>query len=118
MGKQSENQRSIDKKSIYNAEIEKLHTIFAEVDEPKRELVDGLIQEAAFLYSENAALRESLKNTGMIKVHPNNPQLQKMLPAATQYLKNLNSYAVVIKTLNGILSKNLIEEDDDMEEFE
>jgi hypothetical protein len=41
------------------------------------------------------------------------------MPAAIQYLKNVNSYAVIIKTLNSILSKNEIDtEDDDMKDFE
>ena len=34
-----------------------------------------------------------------------------------QYLKNVNSYSVIIKTLNGILQKNAMEEEDDFEAY-
>ena len=54
----------------------------------------------------------------MVKIHPEHPDIQKPTEAAKQYLKNVNSYAVVIKTLNGVLSKSLIAEEDDMSEFE
>lgn len=109
----------MEKTDIYKAEIEKLTEIFGNVDESKRKLVEGLIEDAAFLKAENWELKNLLKETGMIKVHPTNKGLQKQVPAAKQYLQNLNSYAIVVRTLNGILSKDLIEEDDDdLEEFE
>lgn len=108
----------MDKQDEYLKEYTKLHEIFADVEENKQKLVDGLIKDAAFLYSESLELRKLLNITGMIKVSPNNPSLQKQIPAAAQYLKNLNSYAVVIKTLNGILSKNEIEIEEDMSDFE
>jgi len=113
-----ENAEVLDKQTVFQNEFEKLTSIFAEVEESKRKLVAGLIQEAAFLYAENYELRNMLKLTGMIRINPDIPSQQKPIPAAAQYLKNLNSYAVVVKTLNGVLSKNIIEPDDGMEEFE
>lgn len=103
----------MEKKDIYKAEFEKLTEIFSNVDESKRKLVEGLIEDAAFLKSENWGLKNLLKETGMIKVHPKNKGLQKQVLGSKQYLQNLNSYAIVIRTLNGILSRDLIEEDDD-----
>ena len=38
--------------------------------------------------------------------------------SAKLYNKYLNTHAVLIKTLNGILEKNVIEADDDFDEFE
>lgn len=113
-----ENQINPDKQVNFQTEYNKLTEIFKDVEEPKRKLVEGLINEAAFLYSENCELRKLLKTTGTIKCHPDHPELQKTVPAAGQYLKNLNSYAVVIKTLNGVLSKNTIDLEEDMSEFE
>lgn len=118
MEKHIESPPTIDKQAIYSRELEKLTEIFTEVEESKRKMVDGLIQEAAFLYAEDCELRNMLKISGMIRINPNNSSQQKQVPAAAQYLKNLNSYAVVIKTLNGVLMKNIVEEDDGMEEFE
>ncbi|MBB6218194.1 regulator of replication initiation timing [Anaerosolibacter carboniphilus] len=106
------------KQDVYKAECEKLAEIFQEVESSKRRLVEGLIEDAAFLKAENFVLKQSLENTGMVKIHPQHPDLQKPIEAGKQYLKNLNSYAIVIKTLNGILQKNAIEEDDELGEFE
>ncbi|XID91045.1 hypothetical protein ACF3MZ_21335 [Paenibacillaceae bacterium WGS1546] len=107
------------KKAEYDKELARLRDIFAKVDPDKSELVDGLLHDAAFLKTENAELREVLGKTGTVVVHPTNPQLQKPVEAAKQYLKNVNSYSVIIKTLNGILNKNMLDEDDDdMSEFE
>ena len=108
----------MSKSDVYQKELNKLTEIFAEVDDPKRKLVQGLIEDAAFLLAENSVLRDIIKTAGMVKVHPNYPEIQKPTEAAKQYLKNVNSYAVVIKTLNGVLSKSLIEPEDDLSEYE
>ncbi|GAB6170929.1 hypothetical protein JCM15765_04070 [Paradesulfitobacterium aromaticivorans] len=106
------------KSEVYQKELEKLTEIFRDVDESKRRLVEGLIQDAAFLMSENSVLKETIVQTGMVKIHPQHPDVQKPIETAKQYLKNINSYAVVIKTLNGVLSKNVVDPDDGMDEFE
>lgn len=106
------------KTEVYAQELTKLQEIFAEVDPAKKQLVEGLMEDAAFLKAENSVLKESLALTGMVKFHPTNPDLQKPVEASRQYLKNVNAYAVVIKTLNGVLSKNAIDPDDDMSDFE
>lgn len=108
----------MSKTDVFQKELDKLTEIFQDVEEPKRKLVEGLIEDAAFLKAENHDLRQSLSVTGMVKVHPQHPEIQKPVEAARQYLKNVNSYAVVIKTLNGILNKSAIEEDDELSEFE
>ena len=58
-----------------------------------------------------------MKETGTVKIHPEFPELQKPIESAKQYRQNANTYAVVIKTLNGILSKDGIEQDDDFKKF-
>lgn len=108
----------MDKMAVFERERAKLTEIFANVDESKKKLVEGLIQEASFLLAENQSLRQLMQETGMLKVHPTNKSLQKQTEAGKQYLKNVNSYAVIIKTLNGILNKNMIEDEDELSEFE
>ena len=98
-------------------EREKLTKIFDQVDDNKRQLVEGLINDAAFLFAQNQALRQIMAESGMIKIHPTKPELQKPTETARQYLKNSNAYAVIIKTLNGILSKDALEPDDELENF-
>jgi len=107
----------LNKQEIYNNELKKLNDIFADVEESKRKLVEGLILDAAFLKAENYTLKETLKATGMIKINPKDRTLQKKVLAADQYLKNVNTYATVIKSLNSVLSKNIIEEDDGFDDW-
>lgn len=106
------------KNDVYRRELEKLREIFKDVDPSKAQLVEGLIEDAAFLKAENTELRARLAEIGMIEFHPTNPKRQRQVEAAKQYLKNVNSYAVVIKTLNGVLSKNVLDPDDGMDDFE
>ena len=108
----------MSKEAIYQRELAKLTEIFAEVEDSKRKLVEGLIEDGAFLKAENFALKAVLSETGMVILHPTQKQLQKPVEAAKQYLKNVNSYSVIIKTLNGVLNKNIIEEEDDLSDFE
>ncbi|WP_379136009.1 hypothetical protein [Paenibacillus sp. sgz500958] len=103
----------MEKSEVYSRELAKLQAIFADVDPSKAQLVEGLLEDAAFLKAENTVLKKALIATGMVKIHPTNPDLQKPVEAARQYLKNVNSYSVIIKTLNSILNKNIIDDDDD-----
>jgi len=106
------------KSEVYQKELEKLKEIFKDVEKSKAKLVEGLIEDASFLLAENYELKQLISETGMLKVHPNHKDMQKPIPVAKEYRQNLNSYAVVIKTLNGVLMKNTIEDDDGLDEFE
>ena len=111
-------QDSPTKQQIYAAERAKIRAIFAEVEPAKKQLVEGLIEDAAFLYAENWALRQGLQQTGMVKAHPQYPEMQKPVEAARQYRMGVNTYSVIIKALNGVLSKNLLgDEEDELEEY-
>src|SRR5690625_3344652 len=107
----------MSKRAVYETEKKKLTEIFSEVEESKRKLVEGLIEDACFLKSENHDLKVLLTKTGMVTIHPSREELQKPVEAARQYLKNVNSYSVIIKTLNGVLNKNILEDDDELSEF-
>jgi len=106
-----------DKNQVFDKELARLREIFQKVDREKADMVDGLLQDAAFLKAENYELRTRLSKTGMVEFHPENPRLQRTTEAAKQYLKNVNSYAVVVKTLNGVLMKNALEDDDEFDKF-
>lgn len=107
-----------EKNKIFQKEKKKLENLFENVDETKKQLVQGLIEDAAFLFAENQEIKNVLSEIGMVRVHPENKSLQKAVPAAAQYLKNVNSYANVIKTLNSIFGKNIIDDDDGLDEYE
>lgn len=104
----------------YKKELDKLHEIFQEVEPSKAKLIEGLIEDAAYLKAENYSLRQIIDESGgMVKVNPKNVGMQKITEAAKQYLKNVNSYSVVIKTLNGVLMKGEINDlDDELSDFE
>ncbi|MDP4095463.1 hypothetical protein OIN60_01480 [Paenibacillus sp. P96] len=106
-----------DKNDVLNKELAKLREIFKKIDPEKADLVDGLIEDAAFLKAENFELRTRMAITGMVEFHPSNPRLQRTVEAAKQYLKNVNSYAVIVKTLNGVLMKDVIEDEDEFDKF-
>lgn len=107
------------KSGVFTQELSRLREIFQRIDPEKADLVDGLLHDAAFLKAENFELRRALTVTGMVKIHPTNPSLQKPVEASKQYLKNVNAYAVIIKTLNGVLNKDMLSDDDnDLEDFE
>ncbi|MFD2442924.1 hypothetical protein ACFSO7_02890 [Bacillus sp. CGMCC 1.16607] len=108
----------MSKKAVYQQEKEKLTEIFADVEESTRRLVEGLIEDAAFLKAENYVLKENLTEIGMIIFNPNNRLQQKPVEASKQYLKNVNSYAVIIKTLNSVLNKNILEDEEELSDYE
>lgn len=99
--------------SVYEDEKNKLTKLFENVEEDKRQLVQGLIEEAAFLYADNHNLKEKINQCGgSVRFNPNNPALQKRTEAAKQFLANVNTYATVISKLNGILQNNIVEDED------
>jgi hypothetical protein len=108
----------MSKRQIYQQELAKLNEIFADVDISKRKLVEGLIEDAAFLKAENWVLKEEIAKTGMVKIHPEHPDMQKPIETGKQYLKNINSYSVVIRTLNGVLNKNILEDEEELSDYE
>lgn len=108
----------MNKKEAYTKELNKLNEIFSDVEESDKKLVEGLIQDAAFLYAENYELKQILEKTGMIKINPDNLSQQKPLPIAKEYRQNLNSYSIVIKSLSSVLQKKIDDEDDDMDDYE
>ena len=105
------------KEAEYQKELMRMREIFKNVDPLKAELAEGLIEDAAWIRVQSAELKTLMVETGMIKIHPDYRQIQKPTEAAKQYMKNVNSYAVIIKTLNGILQKDQLEEEDDFEKF-
>lgn len=108
----------MEKSEVVEREGRKLRELFNDIEPVKRQLVEGLIEDAAFLFAENRELRILMARTGMVRVHPQYPDRQKPTEAAKQYLRNTNAYSVIIKTLNSVLSKNVIDPDDGLDEYE
>jgi regulator of replication initiation timing len=112
-----ESSPDIDKQAEFQKESEKLNALFADVDENKKKLAAGLIEDAAYLYAENKYLRHILSQTGMVRINPNNSQQQRPIEAAKQYRSNVDTYSSLIGRLSRIIDAQDTEEDDDMEEY-
>lgn len=95
----------------------RLAEIFSQAPAEIQELAQGLIDDAAFLAVENRRLRGVIEQTGMVRVHPQHPEIQKTTESAGQYLKNVNSYAVVIKALAGMARKVDGEGEDELDRW-
>jgi len=98
-------------------EYERIKALFAGVDEKQLQLVEGTIMEAARLRVELNRLHEIVKQTGLVKVHPDNPMRQVELPVSRMIVKVRAGYINYIAKLSGILGRSVDDEDDDLDEF-
>lgn len=98
-------------------ELDKLLMIFEKVDPEKQQLVEKMVEHTAFLSDQLDQQKDMIKQVGMVKIHPTNPSLQKQTEVGKQYLKTLQAYSIAIKTLNSILTKNAVDEDDEYDRY-
>lgn len=101
-------------------EYERLVDLFGEqgADEKKLLTYNGLILECARAKIQLDELNEIATRTGLVKVHPDYPDLQKPLPVATELTKVRASLTNMLTKLDRILCTNTAEDFDDLEEFE
>ena len=105
----------MSKISDINIELERLRSLFSSVDENKTQLVDSLVEQAAFMKIELGILQEQIRKYGSVQVSSKGAQRQT--ESAKYYTKLINSYGTVIKTLNSIMGKNVIDGDDAFDDF-
>jgi hypothetical protein len=100
-------------------EYSRIKALFEGIDEKQLSLIDGAIWEAARLRSELNRLNEIVKQSGLVKVNPDNPLQQKELPVSRMIVKVRANYLNYIAKLSGVLGRNIGDEDDDgLDEFE
>lgn len=78
-----------------------LDSIFENIDESQKKLVDKLLDEVVFLEIR----MEELKKMPFVKVHPEDPSRQKTTSAAKLYKECSQSYMNAIRILCGLLNK-------------
>lgn len=105
----------MSKISDINIELERLRSLFSSVDENKTQLVDSLVEQAAFMKIELGILQEQIRKYGSVQVSSKGAQRQT--ESAKYYTKLINSYGTVIKTLNSIMGKNIVDGNDEFDEF-
>ena len=80
---------------------EQLNEIFKNVENDQKQLVDRLLDEVVFLEDKMT----ELKKLPFVSVHPKNPALQKITPAAKLYKECTQSYMNAIRILCSLLHK-------------
>ncbi len=99
-------------------EYDRIKKLFEGIDEKHLSLIDGAIWECARLRKELDRLNEIVSQSGLVKLHPTEPSLQKELPVSKLIVKVRANYLNYIAKLSAILGKNIEDDDDDLEEFE
>ena len=96
-------------------EYERLKALFVNVDESKAELVDELLKKASFLKLNLDTLELQIQKNGAIE-KSNKGNVRESIYYKT-YLQSVNVYQSIIKTLNTIMGKNVIDPDDEFDDF-
>lgn len=100
--------KQFDKDKLINAEIEKLNEIFRFLPNDKKELCEGLIQNAAFMKATLIELQEDVNEHGaMISCQSGNGFTTiKDNPAQKAYATMISRYVSIIDQLTSYLPSN------------
>ena len=96
-------------------EYNRLKELFINIDPSKTKLVDELLMNASFLKVRLDDLKEKIKTYGAVEISNKGNRRESIFYKT--YLATLNTYQGIIKTLNGILGKDAIDEDDEFDNF-
>lgn len=99
-------------------EYQRIRDLFDDCDEKQLELLDGTFWEAARIRKELNDLHKIVEVSGLVKINPKNPSMQKELPVSKQIVRLRANYLNYMAKLSNILGKNVTDEDDDLEDFE
>ena len=98
-------------------EYDRIKALFADVDEKQLQLVDGAILEAARIRVELDRLHKIAKKSGLVKVDPNNPTRQKVLPVSKELPKLRAGYTNIIFKLARVLGAGINDEDLGLDDY-
>ena len=102
-----------DRKKLVKLEYDRLVKLFDGADEQKQKLLEGHIWENAELRVQISAIAQ----LPLIRVHPNNPAIQKETPAGKMLIRLRASYINSTKLLCKELGVPEMD-NDDLEDFE
>ena len=101
--------------SSVTKEYERLLSLFKDVDESKTKLIDELLKKAAFLKVQLDRLENEIRIVGAVQ-KSSKGNYRQSVPYKT-FLTSFTVYQAAIKTLNSIMGKNIIDEDDEFDAF-
>ena len=110
--------RKKTKQSEPKQEYERLRALFAEADESRIALADGLLWEAAKMRCQLDTLNEAALTAGLVKVDPSNPARQRELPVSRALTKVRASYVAYIQRIKSLLDVDTEEDEDGLEDYE
>lgn len=87
--------------------MERREELLKLVNDSNADVITPLIDKMLFLEGQ----LEKLEKLPMIKVHPENPEIQKATPAAKQYREFLQQYTNIIKVVSHATGNDNTEQD-------
>lgn len=109
-----------EKKNLKKEKLEVLKKIFENVKESKKVLVNGLIEQACFMYVQLTELNEIIEKNGVIEdFKQGKQQFTREQPAVKTYNAMIKNYNIIINQLIELLPPGdpKIQIDDDFEKF-
>lgn len=100
------------------AEYNRLKELFADCDASMLALLDGMLWEAARLRVELNTLHLEGKKSGLVKMNPQNPALQKETPVSKVLPKVRANYANICFKLAKVLGKKDDDDDSGLDDYE
>lgn len=103
-----ENLSKLEREKRIDAERKRLNTLFKNIDKRKRNVVQGLIERAAFMRVSLSDLEEDINENGFVEQFSqgNQEPYERKRPAADQYNTMSTNYSKVIKQLSDLLPKD------------
>ena len=105
----------MNKKTNVTKEYNRLKSLFQNSDETKKKMVDELFKKAAFLKVQLDDLQAKIADEGITIT--NAKGVPSINPSYKAYLQSVATYQGIIKTLNAIFGKQILDEDDEFETF-
>lgn len=96
----------IDKDKLIKKEMRKLNKFFKNIPKDKQEMIQGLKEQAAFMYATLMELQEIINDEGPIELFEQGKQrLLREHPASKTYNAMIKNYSATIKQLIDMLPK-------------
>ncbi|MFV9511815.1 hypothetical protein [Tepidibacillus sp. LV47] len=96
----------IDKEKLIKKEMQKLNKFFKNIPKEKQQMIEGLKQQAAFMYATLMELQNIMNNEGAVELFEQGKQrLLREHPASKVYNAMIKNYSSVIKQLIDLLPK-------------
>lgn len=104
----------INRDGEYKKTLTKLRKIFKDVDKDKKQMVENILEDYAFLYVDSLILKEIIKVTGSVIMEN---EIPKKSEATMQYQRNSNTMNMHTRTLMIMLRGQNPNEEDPIDKF-